>query len=76
MNLPLLKLVTEQFEVESSADLATVPERAARLLAEIADDGILGWENQPLDVFGTDIIIPLLRLNNGAISRWRAAVVE
>ncbi|WP_439364502.1 hypothetical protein ACNJYD_33075 [Bradyrhizobium sp. DASA03005] len=78
MNLPLLKLVTEQIAAAptAAADLATVPERSARILAEIANDGIHGWEDQPLDVFGTSITVPLLRLDNGAISRWRAAALD
>lgn len=76
MNLPLLNLVTQELAAEPDADLATVPERATRILGEIANEGALGWEDQPLDVFGTTIIIPLLRLDNGAISRRRAAVLR
>jgi len=76
MNLPLLKLVTQELAAEPNADLATVPERAIRILGEIANEGVRGWEDRPLDVFGTTIIIPLLRLDNGAISRWRTGVVD
>ena len=76
MNLPLLKLLSQQLAAEPDADLAAVPERTTRILSGIADEGIIGWENQPLDVFGTTITVPLLRLDNVAIARWRAAVAD
>lgn len=76
INLPLLKLVTQELAAGPNADLATVPERATRILEEIANEGVRGWEDQALDVFGTPIVIPLLRLDNGVISRWRATTVD
>lgn len=76
MNLPLLKLLAQELSAETDADLAAVPERTKRILSEIADTGIIGWKNQPLDVFGTTIMVPLLQLDNVAIARWRAAVSE
>ncbi|RWA75339.1 MAG: hypothetical protein EOQ28_09595 [Mesorhizobium sp.] len=75
MNLPLLKLVTEELAAEPSADLSTLPDRAAQTLGEIADEGIRRWDEEPLDVFGTTVIIPLLQLDNVAISRRRAIIL-
>jgi len=74
MNLPLLKLLAQELSTETDADLTVVPERTKRILSEIADEGIIGWKSQPLDVFGTTIMVPLLQLDNVAIARWRAAV--
>ncbi|MDX6806741.1 hypothetical protein [Terrihabitans rhizophilus] len=76
LNLPLLKFVTDQFGDEPHADLTKFPEYAARFLEEVADEAIIGWEDQPIDVFGTIVVAPILRLNNDAISRRRAALLS
>ncbi len=75
MNLTLMKLVVSQLEAESAVDLTTVPGRAAQALRDIADEGIQAWVEEPLNVFGTIIVVPLLRLNNRAIARRRAAIL-
>ena len=39
--------------------------RATRILEEIANDGIRGWDHQPLDVFRTEVTVPPL-----AVGQW------
>lgn len=71
VNLPLLKLVAEQFENEKNADLTIFPQLAAQTLRKIADEVILSWRDESLEVFGTTLVVPLLQLNDRAIAERR-----
>lgn len=71
MNLPLLQLVVEQLETERNNDLTTFPLLAAQILRKIADEVIVGWRDETLEVFGTTLVVPLLQLNDRAIAERR-----
>ncbi len=76
LNLQLLQGIANAAAGEEAFDLATLPERAMKTISDIAEKGVLSWREETLDVFGTEIKIPLLDLDNEEITRYRAELLR
>lgn len=76
LNLVLLKAVVRELEKLDLPDLTSVPRLASNALKTIADQAVRGWEENSLDLFGTQIAFPLLQLDHAALGKSRAALMR
>ncbi|WP_454748913.1 hypothetical protein [Ciceribacter selenitireducens] len=76
LNLQLLQSIVNDVAGDDAFDLASLPERALKVVSDIAAKGVKSWREETLDVFGTKIVIPLLDLDNPEIGRTRALLLR
>ncbi len=76
MNLPILKIATAKIKEIDHVDLSKFAEFTRDIIEEIYSKVVVGWEDQPIDVFSTNIIAPLLRLNNLSLSQIKENIPQ
>ena len=76
LSLQLLQSIVNDVASDDTFDLATLPERALKVIHDIAAKGVKSWREETLDVFGTKITIPLLDLDASEIGRTRALLLR
>lgn len=69
LNLAVLRKVLKDLQREGSLDLTRIPELANRVFAEVIQISSDGWEEGSLDLFGTEILFPNLKLDVRAVAR-------
>ena len=76
VNLVLLTEVVRRLAIGPPVDLTEFPGLAGAVMTEVVDEVVQGWDEDALDVFGTQVGFPLLRLDHEALVRRQLALVD
>ena len=68
--------MVRELEAREQVDLTTIPKLAAGAMSSIVQESVQGWDEEVLDVFGTRIVFPLLRLDHAALGRSKRALLR
>jgi hypothetical protein len=75
LNLPLLKQSLRYVQRDGAVDLTRLPEVARRIISELVQTSSNGWKEETIELFGTSIKFPNLRLDYRALVRAKSEVI-
>ena len=73
LNVPLLRASCRKI-TEGGGDLASFTETTRNILEELVDDAVVGWRQERIVLFGTELSLPLLDLDEAKLVELRRNV--